>query len=405
MNTKKILVCFAAIATLVFLTAAISAAQLANTTTVYARGISVDNTQVLSIVEGETLPINVVFTATKDASDVKIKVEIDGYSTDSEDITSRFDVESGKVYNKQLSLNIPYDLRDEVSDDAKISIKIYNQDDETVLSNIKLRVQKESYRAEVMSISTTQTVKTGELLPVDVVLKNNGYNNLDDVYVKVSIKELNTERSAYFGDLVAIEDNNDNNDNTDTVSGRIYLQIPDNAKPGIYTLSVDASNSDMEMSKTKQITVENKFNGKEVLATTTNKNVAVGEDAVYSILIVNPSDELKVYKITTEAEDLTVTSSDELVAVPAGSSKTVTITANADTEGTYNFDVNVFSADQLVEKVALSTKAAGKKSFSANPVFVLTVVLAIVFIVLLIVLFVLLGKKPQKSEDFGESYY
>ncbi len=402
MNKKNILVYFAAIATLVFLTAVVSAAEIANTTSVYARGISVDNTQILSVVEGETLPVNVIFTATKDASNVKIKAEIEGYRNDAESVTSRFDVEKGKIYNKQLSLKIPYDLGNDLSDDAKISIKIYNTDDETELADVKLRVQKESYRVEVMSIGTTQAVKAGELLPVDVVLKNNGYNDLEDIYVKVKITELNTERTAYFGDLVALEENDE--DDEDTVSGRIFLQIPNNAKPGVYTLEVETSNEDTEMSKTKQITVESAFDGKEILATATNRNVAVGEDAVYNLLIVNPSDELKVYKITTEAENLLVTSSDELIAVPAGSSKTVTVTSNADSEGTYNFNVNVFSGE-AVEKVALSTKVEGKKSFSTNPVFVLTVVLAIVFIVLLIVLFVLLGKKPEKSEEFGESYY
>ena len=41
----------------------------------------------------------------------------------------------------------------------------------------------------------------------------------------------------------------------------------------------------------------------------------------------------------------------------------------------------------------------------ASPIVVLTIILAIIFIVLLVILIVLLGKKPEKQEEFGESYY
>jgi len=105
---------------------------------------------------------------------------------------------------------------------------------------------------------------------------------------------------------------------------------------------------------------------------------------------------------------LTVSVSESVVAVPAGSSKTVTLMASSDKEGTYNFNVNVFSDEEVVGQTALTTKVEGKASGTSsatNPVIVLTVVLAIIFVVLLIVLLVLIGRKPEKSEEFGESYY
>ena len=132
---------------------------------------------------------------------------------------------------------------------------------------------------------------------------------------------------------------------------------------------------------------------------------AVGENAEYSMLLVNPTNQLKVYKIVTDACstcNLQTSASSSLVSVPAGLTKTVTIRANAAQEGEYTFNVNVFSGEKLEEVVTFSLSAKGK---TVNPVAVLTVILAIIFLVLLVVLIVMLGKKPNKSEEFGESYY
>lgn len=402
MNAKNILVSFAAIVMALFLVSTVAAAEITDTSTVYIDDVAVGS-DVVSVVEGDTIKVKVVFISDIDASDVKIKAEIEGYRVDVDDVTNRFDIEEGKRYSKTLSLTIPEGLKDEVSEDATLDIKIYNRHDESELDSLNLRVQRQSYTADVMSISTTQSAEAGLLFPVDVVLKNTGYNDLDDVYVTVAISELGVSRTSYFGDLVALEDNSDDDDDTDTVSGRIYLQIPEDATDGVYSLEVKASSEDMSETAVKDIVVKNDFSGSNVFATVTSKTVAVGENAEYSILIVNPTNKLKVYNIATESTDLSVSSSDMLVAVPAGLSKTVKIMAKADEEGIYNFNVNVFAGEKLLNTVTLTADVEG--SSISSPMVVLTVVLAIVFIVLLIVLFVLVGKKPEKSEEFGESYY
>ena len=140
----------------------------------------------------------------------------------------------------------------------------------------------------------------------------------------------------------------------------------------------------------------------------TGKTLNVGETGDYQILIVNPTNKLKVYKVIPETSDgLQVSVSESVVAIPAGSSKTITVSAKAMSEGAYNFGVNVFDGNALLNKVALTANVQGSKTAvsSSNPVVVLTIVLAIIFIVLLVVLIALLGRKPEKSEEFGESYY
>ena len=118
---------------------------------------------------------------------------------------------------------------------------------------------------------------------------------------------------------------------------------------------------------------------------------------------MNPTNNVKVYRLVSVDGSDVSTSGDAIIAVPAGSSKAVKITASAETEGEYNFDVSVFSGEELVETVSLTLEAEG--SSNASLTVVLTIILAIIFIVLLVVLIVLIGKKPAKAEEFGESYY
>ena len=73
-------------------------------------------------------------------------------------------------------------------------------------------------------------------------------------------------------------------------------------------------------------------------------------------------------------------------------------------EGTFNFAVNVNTAEgELVEKVTMNAVVTGG-TFGGS-VAILTLVLAIIFVVLLVVLIVLLTRKPEKVEEFEESYY
>jgi len=406
MDTKKLLVSFCAVAIALFLVMTVSAIgstgdlALQDSVEVEVNGVDVNLTP--AIIAGETITVKVVFKAETDASEVTIKVELDDATAE----TAKFDVIDGKTYKRTLTLEVPYELKDETFDEVKLEITIEGEDKEgnnveEEVSNITLTVQRPSYNAKVMSVTTEQRVEAGEIVPVNVVLKNTGYNELDDMYVTLRIAELDVEKSAYFGDVVAVEDE----DNDDVVSGKFYLKIPYEAQAGVYTLEVEATNDDLSITRFKQLTVDNDF-PENVLATSTHKLVSVGEKAEYTLMLVNPTNKLKVYRIVTDSNcevcNLFSSVNTAVVAVPAGLSKTVTVTASAKTEGEYMFNVNVFSGEELESVVSLSLTAEGKKT---NPVAVLTIILAIIFLVLLVVLIVLLGKKPKKDEELGESYY
>jgi uncharacterized membrane protein len=357
----------------------------------------------VAVEAGETVEVEVEFTALHDASNVRMEVEIEGSRIDVDEKTSLFTIEDGKRYVKTLRLEIPYELKDEVSENVFLSIKIWNGDYKTEVSDIVLRIQRPSYHADIMSIEVDTSAVAGEMLPVDVVLKNTGYNDLDDIYVTVSIPELGLRKTSYFGDIVAIEDD----DNDDYMRGRFYMRLPYDAAEGVYTIEVTASGDDFDATEFEEIVIRNDFSEGNVIVSSFRKIVTTGQEVEYSFMIVNPTNQLKVYQIVTEPScevncDLYVKTNTPVVAVPAGTSKTVTIVASADKEGDYTFNANVLSSGQLESVITYSLGAEGKKT---SPLAVLTVILAIVFLVLLVVLIALLGRKPQRNEEFGESYY
>ncbi|MCK4552592.1 hypothetical protein KAT80_00105, partial [Candidatus Pacearchaeota archaeon] len=219
------------------------------------------------------------------------------------------------------------------------------------------------------------------------------YNDLDDLYVTASISALGIEKTSYFGDLVPLEDGdcaNDaicnawgvaNEDDEDTVSGRIFLKIPFDVESGIYTLEVKVTNDDVTLDKVKQIVIENDFE---------TTIFASGND----LWIVNPTNKVVGYKIVAESADV----SESVVFVAAGSSKVIKVSPDGEAK------VNIFTMNgELVSTVTFDSEA--KLDSVSNSVVILTVILAIVFLVLLVVLIVLITKKPEKTDEFGESYY
>jgi len=405
METKKLLVSFMMLVSVLFLVPIVSATDV--TSAIYVEVDGIDAGDDPAIIVGDTVLIRVEFESDVNTSDITVEAEIEGDRRDAEAQTALFDVEDGHRYVKTLRLEVPFDLKDELSEFVDLNIEISGSGYKST-ANHPLRVQRESFSVDIKSIGVPQTVKAGDTFPVDIVLKNIGYNDLDDVYVTARISALDIEKSVFFGDIVALEcdDVKDsvynygvditrkcNEDDEDTASGRIFLQLPFDANPGIYALELEIESEDLVSSETVQIVIENPFSEGHFIVSGNQ------------LLIVNPTNQLVVYRLVPQSTAVvSVSLSESLVAVPAGSSRTVTVDTTSDALGTQTYAVNVFSADgTLVDTVSFSKTFEGRDVTSS--IVVLTIVLAIIFIVLLVVLVVLLGKKPKKAEEFGESYY
>ncbi|MEJ2267843.1 MAG: hypothetical protein P8X70_02085, partial [Nanoarchaeota archaeon] len=376
MNTKNLMVSFVAIAMALILVATVSAGDITSGALVTVEGIpAIANN--ISVTAGETITVKVYFTAVENDTDVVVTAEIEGDKVDTEAQTSVFDVENGSVYRKTLNIKVPYELKDKQSDTVELNIEIEGRDHDKEIGPIMLRVQRPSYNVGFKSINVAGNAEAGKSFPVDVVLKNTGYNELEDLYVTAKISDLGIEESFYFGDLVAI-DNDHDDDTTDTLSKRFYLSVPYDVEAGEYALEVEVRNDDAVLSKNVMVAISNEF---------PERAIKSGNDLV----LVNPTGSVTGYRIVAESP---ASISENLVFVPAGSTETITVTPNA--EGEYSFDVNVFSmSGELVSTVTYS--GSEETSQIANPIVILTVILAIIFVVLLVVLIVLITKKPEKA--------
>lgn len=379
MNAKNLMVSFVAIVMALFVVATVSAIAV-DPATVTIDGIKYEYTTEsnVAVVAGETVTVQVYFTADGDYSEVVIKVELGDNSVE----TSKFDVENGNDYRKVLNIKVPYDFDDdELSTelDFEIEISADDEDDESLI-DAELTVQRPSYNVDIKPIHIPSSVEAGETFSVDVVIENDGYNDLDDLYITARISELDVEEIFYIGDLTTVDDDDS------TLHKRLTLKVPYDAQAGEYTLEVEVSNEEATIMSAIVVVTENSL---------PNQVIKTND----GLIIVNPTDKVAVYTVVVESP---ASVSESTVVVEDGSSERITV--NPNTEGEYNFDVNVFSADgELIGTVNFS----GSETVNPieSPIVILTVVLAIVFLVLLVVLIVLVTKKPEKTDEFGESYY
>jgi len=376
MNTKNLVVSFVAIVMALFIVATVSAIDITD--------ITVDGINTIAnpaLVAGETVTVKVYFTAEldEDLSEVVVKVELGDNSVK----TSKFDIEDGESYRKVLNIKVPYDFDDdELSTklDFEVTIEGEDSDGDEVEEEFstELTVQRPSYNVDIKPIHVPSSVEAGETFSVDVVVENDGYNDLDDLYITARIPELDVEEIFYIGDLTTVDDDDS------TLHKRLTLKVPYDAKAGEYTLEVEVSNEEATIMNAIVVVTENSLPN-QVIKTDTG------------LIIINPTDKMAVYTVVAESP---ASVSERTVIVEDGSSKEVTVTANTAEE----FTVSVFSADgKLVSTVTFSESETVNQIQS--PIVIMTVVLAIVFLVLLVVLIVLITKKPEKTDEFGESYY
>ena len=406
MKAKNIVVCFAMLAFALMLGNFVSAGEITNFYAVEVEGIDAYLNYV-SVIAGEDITVKVYFTSLVDDTDVTVEAQLEGEKIKVNEISEPFDVETGATYKKTLILKVPFELKDEVSDELILEIELDGREHSTEFVPIKLKVQRPSYDAVIKSITVPSSIKAGDSAYVDFVLKNMGYNDLEDVYVEVSIPELGISQGPkWIGDLVNIENCSDDDcDEEYTISGRLYLDIPYGVADGSYDLKLTVYNDDTESSKVKQVYIKNDLT-KEIVTTTMKKSAGVDEKVQFTFLIVNPTSNVKVYTINAESTGDVATSADQtVVAVSAGSSKTVTITAKAKTEGSKSFSVVVLENGKVVDTLKYELDAKGEAKVAKSSTLILTIVLAVIFLVLVIVLIVLLARKPEKSEEISESYY
>ena len=407
--TKKASFLVAIIATValaVFATALVSAGSI---TEIEVNGIEVVDTSSDVTVAGfyrDTVPVRVQFTSDSFEEETRLKAWFSGSRSNSA-TTERFDILPDVAYSRVVSVPLPDDFDNDVTEeDFILNIVIESRNGGVVASEtIKVFVQRESFVIDILDVDMSNDVSAGEVLALDVVIKNRGRQFAEDSFVVARIPALGIEDRAYFGDLSSVDTSDP--DKEDASERRLFLRVPTSAQPGVYTVEVEAFNEDSVTSTTRKVSVSGVSEDTTVVAPVHTKSFNVGKEVSYSMTIVNAGNRVRVYELVVDSSgDLDLDVSEPVIAVPAGSSRTVQIMAEADKGGKHTFGVNIHSDGQVVKQEQFTANVEGSRVTSAgNATVLLTVILAIIFVVLLVVLIVLLTKKPEKSEEFGESYY
>ncbi|MDP3881364.1 MAG: hypothetical protein Q8Q31_00605 [Nanoarchaeota archaeon] len=414
MKTEKFVVLLVAIFALAIASLG-NVSAYADIRSVEINDVSVSQNSVNNFVgmAGDTLNVRVTFAATDNVADVRIRAEISG-ARDYSAVTERFDVVSGGIYTKHMTVRVPSNIDPDEALDLDISVTSRNNgegDSET----ISLLAQRESYLVEILDVDADSRVVSGETLSLDVVLKNRGRHFAEDTFVRARIPALGIEERAYFGDLSAVDQpiidgHEDRLDKEDSAARRILLRIPSNAKPGVYTIEVEAYNADSTTTVTKKVAVVGSGDESMVVSPAKSKTFRAGGSAEYSLTLVNSGNKVKVYTVTIDAPSgLVANTNSPILAIPAGSTDTVKVDVSAAKAGVYDFTVTVQSDGELVSKESfianVEKSGVGGTTIGGNTTVLLTVILAIIFIVLLVVLIVLLTRKPERQREVGESYY
>src|SRR3989344_4788415 len=292
-----------------------------------------------SVIAGDSVTAKVVFTSDVTTSDLKVRFEIEGDQIDVAQTTVPFEVESGKTYVKKLTLKIPNELEDEISDDAELNLRIWGGESTDYTDSFDVRIQRPSYDVGFMSISTSQTIEAGKILPVDVVVKNVGYNELNNLYITASFPDLGVKKTGYFGDLVPVEDDDDD----DFVRARLFLEVPYNVKSGAFSLQVEAKSGSFDTMKSQDVTVRGGL----------SSNVFVSGN---QIVVANPTSQLLALKLVPETTgNALVSLSESIVVIQAGTSRTIT----ASSSGSESYKVNIFTANgDLLDSITVSPSAS-----------------------------------------------
>jgi hypothetical protein len=270
MKRNVLLIPFVAVMTL--LVVAFASADLADDMYTKFNGVTLSDGSTMVGNVGDVVPLRVTFTANESANDVRIKVYMEGHRDDVSVRSDRFDIESGVTYTKLLSLHLPSDS-DDLSETYTLYVEVVTKNgrSEEVYT---VSMQRESYTLEVLSVDYSSRVEAGEVFPVSVVVKNTGYNRMDDTYVVVSIPALGVSTRGYLGDLVSTDEDEDYEDKEDSMSKTVALMIPADVATGVYEMEVVVYNDDARTTTGSLIAVD----GVDDDDSDSNDDVLDGED-------------------------------------------------------------------------------------------------------------------------------
>lgn len=366
----------------------------------------VTDTDVLSIMNGETLNVDLRFSALENFDDARVMVFIEGYEH-SPIIASTpiFSVIEGKTYVKTVSINLPADMDNQK--DYKLRITGANDLSGITYKDYTLYVDTQRHRVDIIDLVMTPSsgVEPGQNLIGNVRLKNRGQKSQDSVKVHVTIPELNIAEASYVSNL-----------NTDEVvtSDDMLLFIPEEAKAGEYEVLVKLAYADGYTTSTESFKINvlspRLVSEKNLLVSfENNQDLVAGRENTFEVVIANPNTESKPISLAVlEQNWADVQISPSLAMVKGGESATFTVkVAPKDAiAGEKELLLLVKEGSTTISELKVNTYVEGKTEI--NWVNVALAVLLIIAIIILLALVITItrrrkdenGEEPSSTEEY-----
>lgn len=340
----------------------------------------------------------------RDDVEAKIEVEFDGDDQD----TEYFDVRSnwhGSDSFEEFQIDDDEDLLGEEPIQIMLRSKDgFYRDEVTIILDIT-RMKNEVQIYDV-NFRNGLDYDAGDSISASVGVANEGNKDEEDVFIRMSIPELDlTTRSDRF-DLVTDDNGNrcDNDDDTDCdkLHKTLTLDLPNNVPVGVYDVEFEVLFDDGEDKEVQVYSIE-VVRGTDggvsgISMDSEEQSIEAGKSIVYKVLFGTQAD----YDVEVSGIDFgsySVRVEDEQAYI------FVNVDENTQA-GDYEFTVDVKSGDNVVESFDVVTKVVDEEGNGNADYSAIRQGLEIGFVVLLVILvilgIILVAKKLGKGDDIEE---
>jgi|GEM_PF-6709382 len=403
LKMKKISAFFAMLFVVSLLTILVPGVLASNYMDVSVDGISEWRTPV-SVVLGETVPIEVEYSVDADEEDVVVEAELAYGKGKKVEVSSEpLDAVEGTTYKVKLKLEISDKIDvTEPGETYYLSVTLRSGKGETLESDeFELTVQRENDLIEIQKIMVTPFAEAGKPTIVTVVVKNIGADEQEDLYLLLNVPELGVALEKRVGDLEEDED---------VAIIDLPLRFPENTVEGKYNLEVKVYNDDVNVDATKAIFVSGEMKASdftEVVPEKSSLDIKQGKTGTYELTLLNLGKSAKTYSISVSGLEGWASYEAEPASVKLNPSTSQVIELKLKVnenslEGKHSFEVDVKSDGKTAREINLSANVK-EKSTGVDAMVITVIVLAIVLAVLLVIL--VKSKKEGEAEESEESYY
>ncbi|MCD4759700.1 hypothetical protein K8R33_02340 [archaeon] len=329
--------------------------------------------------------------------EAKIEVEFDGDDVD----TEYFDVESN--WHGSETLTIEIDSDDGLLGNEVLNVKMRSRDGTHESEfTILLSVSRERNFVEIYDVNFRQGMQyeAGELMTVSIGVVNEGRNEEEDIYVKMTIPELGlTTRSDRF-DLVVDGDEVADDEKYYKLHKTLFLELPVGTPVGVYDVHFEAiyDDGDEKDEAVYSIVVGASSDVTSGISMDTqHQTIGAGKAIVYKVLFDNTNVDYNIEVSGVNFGTVEVREEDDEAYI--------FVSIDEDTNaGSYDFTVIVKAGTNVLEEfdVTADVVSSDSEASYSDVKSGLEIGFAVLLVILVILGIILVAKKLGKGDEIEE---